>query len=116
MITKLPQPIETYFQASNSYDSEQFADCFAENAVVRDEGKEYRGPAAIKKWIEAANNKLQVKTEVTAAVGQNGETIVTATVSGNFEGSPIPLDFHFTVESQKITALRILLAGVGDGE
>jgi hypothetical protein len=49
--------------------------------------------------------------EVTDVVEKNGESVVTATVSGNFEGDLVSLDFHFTVENQKITALRIVSAG-----
>ncbi|HWQ43641.1 MAG TPA: nuclear transport factor 2 family protein [Desulfosporosinus sp.] len=111
MSLQLPQVIETYFQASNSYDSSLLASCFAENAVLYDEGLTYRGPAAIEEHIVETNNKLSVKTEVTNAVEKNGETIITATLSGNFEGSPIPLDFHFTLENQTITMLNIVLAG-----
>lgn len=111
MHIKLPHPIETYFYASNVYDSELLAECFADDAVFYDEGKEYHGSAVIKKHIVETNNKLQVKTEATNAVEQNDETIVTAVLSGNFDGSPISLDFHFTLENQKIILLNIVLAG-----
>lgn len=39
----------------------------------------------------------------------DGETIVTATLTGKFEGSPLPLDFHFTLDLGKIRALNITL-------
>lgn len=111
MQKKLAQPIETYFHASNIYDSTMLSGCFTGDAVVLDEGHTYRGPESIKKWIEESNNKWQVRTEVTNVTEKDGETVVTATVSGNFDGSPVPLDFHFTVENEKITALRIVLEG-----
>lgn len=110
MNTPLPKIVETYFQASNSYDSSLLAKCFAEDALLYDEDLVYRGPKAIKEHIEQANNNLSVKTEVTAAAEKNGETIVTATLSGNFDGSPVALDYHFTIEAQKITMLNIVLA------
>lgn len=111
MDTKLQQSIENYFQASNLYDSELLGNCFAETSVLYDEGKEYHGPEAIKSQIIDTNKALQVTTEITHAAEKNGETIVTATLSGNFDGSPIPLDFHFTLEYQKITMLTIVLEG-----
>ncbi|MHB8063427.1 MAG: nuclear transport factor 2 family protein [Ruminiclostridium sp.] len=111
MNIQLPQVMETYFQVSNLYDSSLLANCFAKDAILYDEGLTYRGPIAIAEHIVATNNKLSVRTEVTNAVEKNGETVVTAALSGNFDGSPIPLDFHFTIENQKITRLNIVLAG-----
>lgn len=111
MNIKLPQSIETYFQASNSYDSSLLAKCFAEDAVLYDDGMIYHGPDAIKEHIEKANNNLSVKTEVTNAVENNRKFIVTATLTGNFEGSPVALDYYFTLKNQKIVELKILLAG-----
>jgi hypothetical protein len=54
---------------------------------------------------------LLVKTDVTNAVEKNKETVVTATLSGNFDGSPVALDYYFTMKDQKIATLRIVLAG-----
>ncbi len=35
---QLPEAIETYFQASNSYDNNLLAKCFTEDAILYDEG------------------------------------------------------------------------------
>ena len=51
------------------------------------------------------------KTEITGVTEKDGGTVVTATVSGNFEGSPASLDYHFTLKDQKIAALRITYSG-----
>lgn len=106
MDTKLPHTIEIYFSAANAHDSQLLADCFAEDAVVHDEGKIYHGLAAIKEWNEVTSKKYALILEVISAVQEDGETIVTAQASGNFEGSPASIDFYFTVKNQKITALR----------
>jgi hypothetical protein len=112
MITKLPKSIETYFHAINIYDSGLFSECFTEDAVVEDEGKEYHGLATIKEWIEESNNKLQVKTEVNNVVEQNDKIVVTAKIDGNFDKTgfpdPLLLDFHFTIKEDKIAGLTIL--------
>jgi len=111
MNIKLPQSIEAYFQALNTYDGSLLASCFTEDAILYDEGLTYRGRTVISEHIVEVNDKLSVKTEVTKILERNGETIVTATLAGNFDGSPIPLDFHFTVKDQKITELNIDLSG-----
>mgnify|MGYP001051876329 CR=1 FL=1 len=111
MNLKLPEAIETYFQASNSYDSNLLAKCFTEDAILYDEGLAYHGPTALESHIIEANNNLLIKTNATNAVERNGETIVTATISGNFDGSPVALDYHFTMKNQKIAILKIVLAG-----
>ncbi|MFT8315950.1 MAG: nuclear transport factor 2 family protein [Clostridium sp.] len=109
MITKLPQPIGTYFSASNAYESEALKECFTEDALLIDEGKEYHGPDAIDKQITETNKGAQVKTKVTDTNEKNREIIVTAIVSGNFDGSPVSLDFQFTLQNQKISRLKIVL-------
>ena len=101
----MPQPIASFYHASDVYDAALLAACFAEDAVLYDEGKEYRGPAAISGHIMEANRKAKVIMDITACTDQNGLIVATATLSGDFEGSPVPLDFHFTLKNEKIKAL-----------
>jgi hypothetical protein len=110
-IYQLPQPISTFYHASDVYDVDLLASCFAEDAKLVDEGEEYHGPKAVSGHILAANRSAKVMTEITNCVEKNGETIVTATISGNFNGSPIPLDFHFVINNEKIKTLNIVVAG-----
>lgn len=107
----LPQPVAAYFHASAVYDDNLLVACFAEDAMLADEGEEYHGPEAVSGHILEANRDAKVMTYITNCVEKNGETIVTATISGNFEGSPIPLDFHFTHNNEKIKTLNILVSG-----
>ncbi|WP_224143222.1 nuclear transport factor 2 family protein [Leuconostoc gasicomitatum] len=109
--TSLPEAITTYFQASNSYDSNLLAKCFAEDAILYDDGQNYHGPSAIKAHIIVANNDLLVKTDITNAIEKNSEMVIIATLSGNFDGSPVALDYYFTMKDQKIVMLKIILAG-----
>ncbi len=108
MNLQLPKAIEDYFQSSNSYDSDLLIKCFTEEAILYDEGMAYYGPTAIKEHLVEANNDLLVKTQVTNAIEKNEEIVVTATISGNFEQSPIALDYYFTMRDQKISILRIV--------
>ncbi len=108
---QLPQPIAAYYHASDVYDNDLLANCFAEDAMLVDEGEEYHGPEAVSRHILGANRDATVMTEITNCVKKGSETIVTATISGNFDGSPIPLDFHFTLNNGKIKTLDIVVAG-----
>ena len=46
----LPKPIAIYIAAENRGDAEALGQCFAQHAVVRDEGQTIEGLTAIKQW------------------------------------------------------------------
>lgn len=107
----LPQPIAAYFHASDIFDENLLAGCFAEDAMLVDEGETYHGPVAVSRHIIEANRGAKVMTEVTSYAEKNGEMVVTAVISGDFDGSPIPLDFCFTLYNGKIKNLIITVSG-----
>jgi hypothetical protein len=86
---------------------EALAQCFTEDAVVRDEGQTIEGLAAIKQWKAETRKKYQHKIEPLASIEKDGKTIVTNRLTGNFPGSPIELEFVFTLDRDKIAALEI---------
>ena len=97
-----------YIAAANRGEAKALAQCFAGDAVVRDEGKTIEGLAAIKKWMIETKQKYQHTIEPLAATQKDGKTIVTNRLTGNFPGSPIELEFVFTLDHEKIAALEIL--------
>ncbi|PYL15484.1 MAG: polyketide cyclase [Verrucomicrobia bacterium] len=107
MIDNLPKPIALYVAAENSGDGNLFDQCFAEDAVVRDEGKTIDGLAAIKKWKAETKKKYQHTVEPLKLVDKDGKAIVTNRLTGNFPGSPIELEFVFIVRGDKIVSLEI---------
>ena len=107
MSIDLPTPIAIYIAAENHGDSEALAECFAEDAVVRDEGQTIEGLAAIKRWKAATKKKYQHTVEPLASVQKDGKTIVTNRLTGNFPGSPIELRFIFGLDGGKIVSLEI---------
>jgi hypothetical protein len=107
MIDNLPKPIALYVAAENSGDANLFDQCFAEGAVVRDEGKKIEGLAAIKKWKAETKKKYQHTIEPLKFVEQDAKIVVTNRLTGNFPGSPIELEFVFTLDRDKIVALEI---------
>lgn len=110
MTLKLPAVIDAFVQAKNKHDSNAVLACFADNAVVYDEGQKIQGLTEIKKWIDAANAKYKVNLDITNIVNIGQQTILTALVSGNFEGRPVPLNYHLSIHEGKITKLKILLS------
>ncbi|REK77851.1 nuclear transport factor 2 family protein [Paenibacillus paeoniae] len=104
----LPQPIAAFYHASDVRDKELLTDCFTDEAIVHDEGKEYFGSAAISEHIIQVNTEAKVSTDITNCEEKNDQIIVTAMLSGEFKGSPLPLDFHFTLDGRKIKKLNII--------
>jgi hypothetical protein len=107
MTLNLPKPIAAYFVADRD-DSEDIAQCFTENAVVKDEGHTYQGRAAIKKWKADASAKYQYTIEPLACEATDGKVVVTSRLTGNFPGSPVDLRFFFELEEAKIASLEII--------
>jgi ketosteroid isomerase-like protein len=107
-MVELPKAIAAYIAASNAHDADACAACFTDDAIVRDEGREVRGVATIRDWMDGAIAKYQHTVEVVTSAKTDGETIVTCRVSGNFPGSPVELRHAFVVAGEKITRLEIV--------
>ena len=58
MSTKLPKPVAAYFAATNLHDIDAMLAPFDETAIVRDEGQERRGAAAIRCTVTLARGKI----------------------------------------------------------
>ncbi len=103
----LPKPIAAYFAADKN-DGEAVSQCFTDNAVVKDEGHTHRGRAAIKAWKTDASAKYEYTCEPLACEEQDGKTVVTSHLVGNFPGSPVDLRFFVKVEGDKIPSFEML--------
>jgi hypothetical protein len=107
MSIHLPPPIALYVKAENAGDVESLSECFASDAIVRDEAHTYEGLAAIKEWKAGTKKKYNHVVEPLALADRNGKTVLKAKLSGNFPGSPVTLDFSFVLEDGKIVSLEI---------
>ena len=103
----VPNTIAEYFLAANTDDADRVAACFAENAVVRDEGGEIHGKSAVRRWAENTRRKYRYRVEVVKAEQEADRIIVTAHLSGDFPGSPIDLRYRFKLAGATIIALEI---------
>jgi hypothetical protein len=107
MSLQLPKPISEYFEASNAHDSDALVACFDAGAIVHDEGKDMHGLEAIRAWNEETARKYQTRFDPTGIKKVDDRTVVRTQVAGNFDGSPIELDFRFKIANAKIEALEI---------
>src|SRR5256886_1451672 len=107
MPVNLPRPIALYIEAENTGDVKLFDQCFAEDAVVRDENETHEGLDAIKEWKAETKKKYQHTIESLKFLEKDGKNIVTNRLTGNFPGSPIELEFVFMLDRDKITSLEI---------
>ena len=102
----LPAPVAAYF-AADTIGAEAVAQCFADGAVVIDERQEYRGGTAIARWKAEASAKFHYTVDPLGAHVSADQTVVTGRVTGDFPGSPVELQYHFTLDGDKIARLEI---------
>ena len=112
---QLAQPIAALIEATNAHKSDEFLATLADGAVITDEGQEYRGIAAIKEWSDEKYIGAKVTLALVDMMNSTDKIIVTLKVDGNFDKTGLPdpflLDFHFTIDTNKITVLDIRLPG-----
>jgi ketosteroid isomerase-like protein len=107
MSLKLPEPLTEYFAAANTDDADRVAACFAEDAVVRDEGRDIHGHRAVRAWAQETRRKYRYHAEVVAVEEASDRTVVTAHLTGDFPGNPVDLRYRFKLAGPKIMALEI---------
>ncbi|MEA2783431.1 MAG: hypothetical protein QOK29_4975 [Rhodospirillaceae bacterium] len=107
MTVNLPRSLAEYFLAANTDDADRVAACFAEDAIVRDEGRDIRGRDAVRVWAEEARRKYRFHAEVIGVEETADRTVVTAHLTGPFPGSPVDLRYRFKLAGPEIIALEI---------
>ena len=107
MAIKLRRLISDYINASNAHDVKSILACFSDDAVVHDEGETLHGKKSIEGWIMKTIEKYKFQFKPLRINGHDPEVVIAVEVSGTFDGSPVTLDYHFTVENEKILSLTI---------
>jgi SnoaL-like domain len=109
----LPPVISEYLAASDRGDAEAIVRCFAENAVVVDEGQEWRGTAPIRRWRATVATAYQYTVQVTGAEAL-GEVDgverhnVYIRLEGNFPGGMVDLTDRFALRAGRIARREIV--------
>ena len=107
MNIKLPEIIKKYVAASNEHDVKSILACFSDDAVVLDERETLEGRKAIEGWIIKTIEKYDFQFKPLGVKDQDAEMVVTVEVSGTFPGSPVTLDYHFTIKNDKISSFAV---------
>ena len=109
----LPPVICEYLAASDRGDAEAVVRCFAQDAVVVDEGREWRGTAPIRRWRATVATAYQYTVQVTGAealgeVDGADRHDVHIHLEGNFPGGQVDLTDRFALRGGRIARLEIV--------
>ena len=107
MPSQLPAFLQRYLAADSTRDLDAFVDCFAPEAVVRDERRSHTGHAAIRDWKAHADATVPYRLTPLGLTRQGIQWKLLAQVSGEFPGSPIELMHVFESSGDRITSLEI---------
>ena len=107
MSIQVPAPIEHYIQIENSGALEAVPECFATDAIVRDEGQTFEGVAAIKNWMAATRKKYGHTVAPLEFTEHGDQSVLKARLAGSFPNSPITVNFNFALAGGKIRSLEI---------
>ena len=107
MTAKLPRPLADYFAATNAHDVAAMSAAFSEDATVHDEGRDHHGLAAIRGWMKETIEKYDYRVDPLDSSRTGKKAVVLVSLRGTFPGSPVTLQYAFTLEGQKISRLEI---------
>lgn len=103
----LPPIITSLIKAQNAHDTLAYAECFADTAIVHDEGKTHHGKVEIRAWNQHSNHEYHTVMKPLDYEQTESGDLLTAEVAGNFPGSPATLKFHLTLDNDLISSLKI---------
>jgi hypothetical protein len=102
---ELQQPIRAMIDATNGGDVASFLDAFADDAVVDDWGRAFRGRDEIAAWNERENIGANSHIEVTGVHREGDEVRVGVSVSGDgYNGGGA---MTFTLDGDQIARMVI---------
>jgi hypothetical protein len=104
--------IAEHIAAVNAFDLDRVVATFAEDALVNDDHREFRGIEAIRTWVAKEMVDDHVTIEVVEARQQHGITVVDGRYDGDYDKTNLPdeliLTSYFGVDDGKITTLIII--------
>lgn len=103
----LPPPLDAYLNAETTSDTAPLANCFATDAVVRDEGRTIEGLEAIQAWKKDAKARYQYNVEPLDLSQDGAAVTMRARLTGAFPSSPVELTYTFVLAGGKIASLEI---------
>jgi hypothetical protein len=110
--TALAGVVAEHLAAVNAYDEDAIVATFADDALVNDAHREFRGVQALRRWVAKEMVGDRVSIEVTEVIDHHGQTIVRGRYDGDFDRTNLPdeiiLTNYFTVRDGKIITLIVI--------
>ena len=105
--TDLPEVIGRYFSAHDRRDTDAALATFAADAVVIDDGHEYRSPHEIRDLARASTQFTYTRTLTGAEAVTPGAWLVRNGLEGDFPGGVVDLQYQFRIANDAIAELVI---------
>lgn len=104
----LPAVLAEHLDAHAAHDIERELACYADDAVVTDDGRTYHGTEQIRAWLARASSEFSYTSELTA-VRQDAPGRWTAThhLEGDFPGGTVDLHYRYVLRDALVTELVI---------
>ena len=103
----IPSTLASFVKANNDRDADSVTACFSKDPVVYDDGQIMRGAEEIRQWIAELFRKFQYVVAPTNVRELTNGAILTATITGNFPGARVSLDYNCRTLGDKIEVMVI---------
>lgn len=108
--TDLPQPIATYLDRSQGSHRKTAIDVFDADALVVDDGHEYRGTAQIAGWLDRVVSEFEYTTTFLKAERDGRATVVVNRLEGTFPGGAVDLKYRFVLNDRNDAIRELTIA------
>jgi len=103
----LPDTVKTFMTALDAREVDQVLATLSNDAVVTDEGHDYKGHDEIGAWVTTAASEYTYTTEFTGATATDAGVDVGQHLEGNFPGGVADLHYRFTMDGALISRVMI---------
>jgi hypothetical protein len=108
----LPAAVHRYLDGCEAGEPTAAAAPFAEDAVVEDDGRTYRGREEIAAWRAGAASAYRYTSTRLATTVERAHVVLVDRLEGDFPGGRVDLTSTFTLDAAgAISSLRIGVAG-----
>jgi hypothetical protein len=101
-LTDLSLPITTYLDRFQGTQRRTAIEAFAADAVVVDDGQQYRGTSEIAGWLERAASEYEYTATFLRAERDGPATLVVNRLEGTFPGGIVDLTYRFVLNGQNV--------------
>lgn len=103
----LPDTIKTFMTALDAREVDQALATLTTDAVVTDEGHDYKGHDEVGAWVGTAAAEYTYTSEFTGTTTTDTTVDVGQHLEGNFPGGVVDLHYRFTLDGALISRLVI---------